>query len=159
MEKKYYYIDYQGQQRGPVDVEEFKNLGINAQTNVWCAGMANWAPAGQIPVLENYIVQLPPAMPPQNNFNYNNNSQQPYQEVYYDAPDSHMIWAILSTLFCCLPFGIVAVIKASQVNSNWNAGNYDLAEDASDSAKSWCWASTICGLIVNGLYIALQVLG
>ena len=24
---------------------------------------------------------------------------------------NHLVWAILSTLFCCLPFGIVSIVK------------------------------------------------
>lgn len=30
--------------------------------------------------------------------------------------DNNMIWAILCTLFCCLPFGIVSIINAAKVD-------------------------------------------
>ena len=31
-------------------------------------------------------------------------------------PSSHLALAILVTIFCCLPFGIVSIVKASQVS-------------------------------------------
>jgi hypothetical protein len=30
---------------------------------------------------------------------------------------NHLVWAILTTIFCCLPFGIVAIVYAAQVNT------------------------------------------
>ena len=29
---------------------------------------------------------------------------------------NHLVWAILATLFCCLPTGIVSIIHAAKVN-------------------------------------------
>ena len=43
------------------------------------------------------------------------------------APDNNLVWAILSTLFCCLPLGIVSIVKAASVNSLWAQGQYDQA--------------------------------
>ena len=45
-------------------------------------------------------------------------------------PDSGMVWAVLTTLFCCLPFGIVAIVYASKVNNLWMMGYYDGARAA-----------------------------
>jgi uncharacterized membrane-anchored protein len=66
--------------------------------------------------------------------------------------------AILTTLFCCLPFGIVAIVYAAQVNSKLAAGDYEGAMQASKSAKTWCWVSFGCGLAVIVLYILLFVI-
>ena len=38
-------------------------------------------------------------------------------------PDNKLVWSILVTIFCCLPFGIVAIIKSAEVNSKWAAGD------------------------------------
>ena len=35
---------------------------------------------------------------------------------------NHLVWAILSTLFCCLPLGIVSIVFAAQVNGKLAAG-------------------------------------
>ncbi|BAU07889.1 CD225/dispanin family protein [Fischerella sp. NIES-3754] len=65
--------------------------------------------------------------------------------------------AILTTLFCCLPFGIVAIVYAAQVNSKLAAGDYEGAMQASKSAKTWCWVSFGSGLAFGILYILFVI--
>ena len=36
---------------------------------------------------------------------------------------NNLVWAILSTLFCCLPAGIVSIVYAAQVNGKLAAGD------------------------------------
>ena len=50
---------------------------------------------------------------------------------------SHLVWAILATLFCCLPAGIVSIVYAAQVNGKLTAGDLEGALRASNSAKTW----------------------
>ena len=45
-------------------------------------------------------------------------------------PDSFMVWAILSTIFCCLPFGIASIVNASKVDGLWASGDYNGANEA-----------------------------
>ncbi|MCC7096795.1 MAG: CD225/dispanin family protein [Thermomonas sp.] len=62
-----------------------------------------------------------------------------------------MVWAILSTLFCCLPLGIVSIIHAAKVDGLVAAGNYAAAQEAADKAKSWAiWAA--------GAFVVLLIL-
>jgi len=56
-------------------------------------------------------------------------------------PDSHMVGAILTTLLCCLPAGIVSIVFAAKVDSLYRAGDYNGALHASSSAKIWMWIS------------------
>ncbi len=56
--------------------------------------------------------------------------------------------AILVTLFCCLPFGIVAIVYAAQVNGKLQVGDYEGAVTASDNAKKWCWIGFIAGIAI-----------
>lgn len=91
--------------------------------------------------------------------------QQPYQQPNYGynnlppRPDNNMVWAILSTILCCLPLGIVAIIKSSQVNDLYNRGDYAGAEAAAKSAKSWAlWGAGIA-LIGSIIYVLLIVFG
>lgn len=52
-------------------------------------------------------------------------------------PDSFLVWAILSTFMCCMPLGIVAIIKATQVDSYWAQGLHEEAYKAAAEAKKW----------------------
>ena len=47
-------------------------------------------------------------------------------------PDNYLVWAILSTVLCCMPFGIVAILKASQVDTFWAQGNQAEAIEAAN---------------------------
>ena len=64
--------------------------------------------------------------------------------------DNHLVWAILATIFCCLPFGIVSIVYAAQVNSLLASGNIDSARQASENAKMWAWIAFGVGLVSFG---------
>ena len=51
----------------------------------------------------------------------------PELEAAPPMPPTHLAEAILATLLCCLPFGIVAIVKASNVSGAYHAGRYDEA--------------------------------
>ena len=65
-----------------------------------------------------------------------------------NQPKNYLIEAILVTIFCCQPFGIVSIVYAAQVNSKFAIGNYEGANNASNSAKNWMIAALISGLII-----------
>ncbi|QSH42577.1 CD225/dispanin family protein [Lentisphaerota bacterium] len=71
-------------------------------------------------------------------------------------PPTYLVWAILLTIFCCLPFGIPAIVYASQVNSKWAAGNFDGARESSRKAKFWFLLGLCIGLIINLTILILQ---
>jgi Interferon-induced transmembrane protein len=62
-------------------------------------------------------------------------------------PNNYLVWSILVTLFCCLPFGIVAIIKSTQVSGLWAQGQYAEAQASAAAAKKWITWSVIVGLI------------
>jgi uncharacterized membrane protein YvbJ len=68
------------------------------------------------------------------------------QQTVPQAVPNYLVWAILVTLFCCLPFGIVAIVFAAQVNSKFAVGDYQGALDSSRKAKMWSWISFGLGL-------------
>ena len=69
---------------------------------------------------------------------------------------SNLGLAIFSTLCCCLPFGIVAIVFASQVSSHIAAGNYDAARKSAENAKTWSIISIVLGLFGSVLWVILQ---
>lgn len=73
-------------------------------------------------------------------------------------PDTHMVGAILVTLFCCLPFGVIAIIKASNVSSCYNRGDYNGAVQSSNEAKKWInWS--LLGGIVYLIFVIIYFIG
>ena len=73
-------------------------------------------------------------------------------------PDNKLVWSILVTLFCCLPFGIVAIIKSAEVNSKWNAGDVAGAQQSAADAGKWIKWSVIAGVVVAVIYLVFIVL-
>lgn len=67
------------------------------------------------------------------------------------------MWAILTTLFCFLPFGIVSIVYAAQVNGKYASGDYQGAASSSRRARTWAIAAAVTGVVLIGLYLALGV--
>ena len=67
---------------------------------------------------------------------------------------NYLLQAILVTLFCCIPFGIVSIVYAAQVNGKLNAGDLQGARKSSESAKTWCWISFWTGIAI-GVFVFL----
>jgi ABC-type Fe3+ transport system permease subunit len=80
-------------------------------------------------------------------------------------PDNKLVWSILVTLFCCLPFGIVAIIKSAEVNSKWSNGDVAGANQAAADAGKWIKWSVIVGIlgavigVVFWIFIAVLAAG
>ena len=68
-----------------------------------------------------------------------------------------LVFAILVTVFCCLPTGIAAIIYAAQVNTKLQAGDIAGAQQASKNAKMWVLISVGAGLLLTCAYILFIV--
>ena len=95
----------------------------------------------------------PPGYPPPSSPGY------PPQQPAGQAPNNYLVWSILATLFCCLPFGIVAIVKSSQVNGLWAQGRYAEAQASAESAKRWVVWSAVIGVVVGIIYGILMAFG
>lgn len=75
------------------------------------------------------------------------------QPAVYGTPQpvthvpNHLVPAILTTIFCCLPFGIVSLVYASRVNTKLAAGNVQGAIADSRNAKTWAIVALATGVI------------
>jgi ribosomal protein L40E len=67
---------------------------------------------------------------------------------------NYLVQAILVTIFCCVPFGIPAIVFAAQVNGKLAEGDYEGAIETSKKAKRWCWISFSVGLGFGVIYLA-----
>ena len=130
-------------------------------------GQADWSqpsepPTGQPPVgqgdqgygTQQYGQQQPYGQPQYGQPQY---GQQPYGQPTGAPPQNYLVWAILSTLFCCLPLGIASIVFAAQVNGKYEAGDHAGAQESSEKAKKFAIWSAIAGLVVIGLYILFVI--
>ncbi len=70
-------------------------------------------------------------------------------------PNSYLALAIISTILCCLPTGIVSIIYSTKVNSLYEDGKYDEAERSSKNAKTWGIVSIAVAVLGWILYILI----
>lgn len=72
-------------------------------------------------------------------------------------PDNYLVWAILSTVLCCLPLGVVSIIFSTQVNTKWGQGDYAGAQESSRKAKNFAIYSVIAAAVLAVLYVLFFV--
>src|SRR4051812_25644598 len=168
------------QQQGPVALQAIQEMLRNGQLQptdlVWRQGMASWLAASQVPEVYGQQGQAapqaapaPPYAPPgqPSPGPYAPPAGAPYGQpgAYYGQQQpvpgqtvpNYLVQSILVTLFCCLPFGIVSIVYAAQVNTKLAAGDYAGALDASQKAKTWSMWSLIIGLVFTVGYFILMV--
>ena len=86
--------------------------------------------------------------------------QQPEQSLFPATPPKNwLVESILVTIFCCLPFGIVGIVNASQVNSKFAAGDFEGAVRASKEARKWTRIGFFIALGLLIVYLLGLVLG
>lgn len=71
------------------------------------------------------------------------------------CPKTWMAESILTTIFCCLPFGIVGIVNASKVSSLFAQGKYDEALQASYNARKWTKIGFFIGLAAMIIYLLI----
>jgi len=88
------------------------------------------------------------------------NCGKPVRAYAPQAPiNNYLVPAVLVTLCCCLPGGVVAIIYAAQVNSKLAAGDIAGATAAAKNAKMWTWIGAGGGLLVALAYGVLVMIG
>lgn len=75
--------------------------------------------------------------------------------------ENWLVEAILVTILCCLPFGIVGIIFAAQVNNKQQAGDMEGAEKSRKEAAKWTkigfWVGIAWIILVCLFYFVLGV--
>lgn len=115
-----------------------------------------------------------PQQPPMPGYRPQHSPQQIYNDGYrrgledgkkLDAdtdtskcPPSNMVWAVLATVFCCMPAGIVSIVYASRVSGLYHKGDFVGAKRASDRAAYWALGSAIFHMVTYPITSALSLL-
>lgn len=85
------------------------------------------------------------------NLNYSNGSKnvyRPFQEPRPGRPNPMLWLAILTTICCCIPFGIYAIILSCKVDDLYNAGEYERAKMAAADSRKW----SVIGIIISSIF-------
>ena len=153
--KHYFYVGSDGQQKGPIPADSLKAYGITPDTLVWCDGMTNWVKASDVAELAPLFAVPPtPPVPPTSTTPVILEPTPPQS-----CPDNYLAWSIVTTLLCCWPFGIPAIVNAVKVENLWIMGDKAGALERSKAAKKWCWVSFGCALGFWILYFILIACG
>jgi hypothetical protein len=160
MEKEYYYLSGDSKM-GPLSLEALKKAGISPSTMVWNNTLPDWVEARLLPELAEIFISAPPFTPtpsvsPGSAYQPMGGSYD--NQVRPPMPENYLVWAILSTILCCLPLGIVSIINATKVSSAYALGDYAGAQKASADAKKWAMWAAIVGGIVIVLYVVFVVI-
>ena len=106
---------------------------------------------------QNYTQQDP---------NYNQQNRGYYQQNNFNGmPQKPVNWvpylilSIISTLCCCLPFGVVGIVFSAKINSAMLAGNLEEAQNNAKMARIWIIVSFAIGLLTWLIYMVLIVTG
>lgn len=75
------------------------------------------------------------------------------EEMNTPKPNNNLALAIFTTVCCCLPAGIYAIIRAMKVNELYMMKQYDEAVLAANDAKKWSLIGIVAGVIGSILYL------
>ena len=96
----------------------------------------------------------------QQNQNYTQQNQGYYQQNNFNGmPQKPVNWvpylilSIISTLCCCLPFGVVGIVFSAKINSAMLAGNLEEAQNNAKMARIWIIVSFAIGLLTWLIYM------
>lgn len=142
---EYFYLNLAQQQLGPCSLEE---LRLKAQTgeipfNTLVAhdGATQWVeisslltPQTTLPITPQVTISRPSENIP-----------------------NYLAASILITIFCCLPFGIVAIITSCKVDKLIAIGDLAGAKAASKSVKRWITWSILLAVFIFVIYCLLTV--
>ncbi len=161
----YFYIDAEGKQKGTFLPDELKKENVRKDTLVWTQGMNEWKRAEEVAELNYLFEGVAPVAEP-----LYPSQQPPVVEPATHAPGQTpqpmpKTWLLESILATILPFilcgsflsllGIIGIVNASQVESQFARGQYQSALESSRQAGRW----TKIALWISIAWAALWIIG
>ncbi|XP_071500837.1 proline-rich transmembrane protein 1-like [Diadema antillarum] len=70
-------------------------------------------------------------------------------------PPDYTVFAVLVTVFFCLPFGIIGVIRASNARQRYMLGDFEGAERDAKSARSWSLIGLMSGCVLASILLVV----
>ncbi len=154
-----WYYEYNNAQEGPVSVDSLRDLIrreiVARDTLIWKRGMSDWQAAAGVDAFSDAFGSPPPLRASADIGDALPVGPAPTSDRWDGVPpkiDNHLAKAIIVTLLCCLPFGIVAIIQSTKVDPAIARGDYDEARRRSEEANKWANWSMIASAVFLGLY-------
>jgi hypothetical protein len=167
----WYYL-HEGRQVGPIPFSELVKLAengvIQSWTQVWSPGMESWKPAGEVEGVVPTPLGPPAEVQPSGLGGGEGANAAPLPTVpprqyatrsrfeSLEPVNTHLMKSILATLLCCLPLGIVAIIKSAQARTKVEDGQLEEARRLAREADNWGNWSIILGLAGSVIYFAIM---
>ena len=151
----YKIIGADQKQYGPVSADDMRKWiaegRVNAQTLIQSEGQTDWRTLATYPEFAS--------APPPTSSGVPFGANPPFGAMPQQKIPNYLVQSILVTLCCCLPFGVVAIIYAAQVNTKQEAGDTAGARLASQSAKKWCWIALAVGIVTSLIGVVINFAG
>ena len=147
---QYFVIGANGEKYGPASVDDLNNWATEGRINVYSMVVGDDSP-DSIPIgnVPGFKIELLASAPAMSQPNY----QSPPSYMSGGKIESHLLKSILTTFFCCMPLGIVAIVFAAQVDGHVRSGDYARAEDSAKKANLFSNISLGIGLAGTVLYL------
>ena len=140
-----YWVARNGERYGPYSLEQlteyYKSGQVLPSDQVCRPGSQEWVIASSMSELSNL----------------SNTSQAP-PTLNQNVPNASLVGPILVTLFCCMPFGIVGIVYAAQVQSKVAGNDIAGAQASATAAKNWTMWGFIIGLLPNLIFFGIAFL-
>ena len=191
-----YWINFNGEQHGPLSIEQLAQMGLDDTAYVWHSGLPDWVKITKVPELNDILTrnveqpdmpaeaapELPqqeadsfmPEMPQQQEVEEHAMEmplhQEPPtmplqqappampQEPAPECPPTNLVWAIITTVLCCTPAGILGIVFAFLTKKRYREGDYAKAQRMSDYGAWSIIFSIILGLMSMPLSCASQLM-
>lgn len=160
-----YYLAVNNKQEGPYNLQQLRDMNLDANTLVWYDGLDEWKKLSNLPILSAQLTktETPPPFDEEKYIIENNAVvPMPIQEVNpfchinkITKPNNYLAEAIFSLLFCC-PIALIAVYKSLQVNKLYNKGLHNEAKQAAKQARNFALLAVAAGFIIPIISILLS---
>lgn len=172
-----WYYSENNQQLGPVTEDELKQKArsgsLKPTTLVWKDGMSDWKPISEIaelgialqtaPAAAPTVLGPPAAVPNPYAAPQASVVSRPAMNLSSPAPYINsggiLAFAIVSTVMCCWPCGIPAIVYAAKINGQIASGNYLGAHESARLSKMWSWISVGSVSVILVIYVIAMALG
>lgn len=94
----------------------------------------------------------PQPIPPQ--YSYNTPQQQENSKPINGT--TYLVFAIIATVLCCLPFGIPAIVYATKIDKAQALGDFLGAQSAAKKSKMWSIIAAVSAVVIFIIYIVLM---